>query len=144
MTNQGNEPTASWAANPGRRRNMQANRRRDTNPELRLRSALHAKGLRYRVDFKPLTELRWKADIVFTRIKVAVFVDGCFWHQCPEHSGPPSRNIDYWGPKLERNVTRDREFDSRLRQAGWIVIRAWEHEDPREVADRIEAIVRGR
>lgn len=120
---------------------MQANRRRDTKPELRLRSLLHAKGLRYRVDFKPLQGVRWRADVVFTRAKVAVFVDGCYWHQCPEHSKPPSRNADYWAPKLEGNVSRDREFDRHLRENGWIVVRAWEHEDPMAVADRVEAAV---
>ncbi|MFE7223585.1 very short patch repair endonuclease [Nocardioides sp. NPDC057577] len=128
--------------NPGRRRNMQAIRRRDTKPELRLRSILHARGLRYRVDFSPLPSTRWKADVVFTRAKVAVFIDGCYWHQCPDHSKPPSRNVDYWLPKLERNVSRDREFDKRLRESGWTVIRAWEHEDPASIANLVEAAVR--
>lgn len=121
---------------------MQANRRRDTKPELRVRSILHARGLRYRVDFRPLRAVRWKADVVFTRAKVAVFIDGCYWHQCPEHSKPPSRNVEYWGPKLEKNVARDREFDRQLRESGWTVVRAWEHESPRAVADRVEAAVR--
>jgi DNA mismatch endonuclease (patch repair protein) len=133
----------SWALNPGRRRNMQANRSRDTKPELRIRSLLHARGLRFRVNRRPLPEVRLTADIVFTRARVAVFVDGCWWHKCPEHYKPPGRNADYWLPKVERNVRRDLEIDQLLREAGWTVIRAWEHQDPAEVADWAESAVRG-
>lgn len=124
---------------------MQGNRRRDTLPELALRRALFAKGLRYRVDFpirvdsgRPI-----RADIAFTRAKVAVFVDGCFWHGCPEHQVIPARNRDYWEPKLRRNVERDRETDRRLSDAGWRVVRIWEHESPGEALECVvEAVGR--
>ena len=135
--------TESWALNPGRRRNMQANRSRDTKPELRLRRVLHARGLRYRVNHRPLSGVRMSADIVFTRAKVAVFVDGCFWHGCPEHYQRPAINQDYWRPKLEQNIARDAIADAALLTEGWTVIRVWEHEDPEVVADRIETEVRG-
>ncbi|GAA5144587.1 very short patch repair endonuclease [Microbacterium pseudoresistens] len=120
---------------------MRANRRRDTKPELAIRSPLHAAGLRYRVDFAPLGGRR-RADIVFTRWRVAVFVDGCFWHRCPLHATYPKRNCDYWLPKLQRNIDRDRETDEQLRSSGWIVVRCWEHDPPVEVAKRIEHLVR--
>lgn len=132
----------SWALNAGRRRNMQANRNRDTKPELRLRRLLHARGLRYRVATRPLPEARWTADIVFTRAKVAVFVDGCYWHGCPEHFSAPKRNPEYWGHKIEKNRERDRKFSEVLENAGWTVIRAWEHEDPADVAVHVERVVR--
>ncbi|WP_415296883.1 hypothetical protein [Cellulosimicrobium sp. SJTW-1] len=86
---------------------MQAIRRRDTKPELAVRRVLHARGLRYRVDFAPLPGLRRRADIVFTRARVAVFIDGCFWHGCPEHGQQAfKRNIDYWPSKIAGNVAR--------------------------------------
>jgi len=122
---------------------MLANKRRDTAPELALRSILHARGLRYRVDFRPLRVMRNKADVVFTRARVAVFVDGCFWHGCPEHYMPSKTNVDYWKPKIEANQERDRHVDAMLQDAGWSIVRAWEHEDPSAVADRVEALVRG-
>jgi DNA mismatch endonuclease (patch repair protein) len=120
---------------------MQANRRRDTTPELRLRRLLHAQGLRYYVDRRALKDLRWKADLVFPRTRVAVFVDGCFWHGCPEHSATPRVNRGYWAPKIARNQQRDREFDRLLREAGWTVVRAWEHEPVEAVATRVMAAV---
>lgn len=122
---------------------MLANKRRDTAPELALRSILHARGLRYRVDFRPLKVMRNRADVVFTRARVAVFVDGCFWHACPEHYMPSKTNVDYWTPKIEANRERDRRVDTMLRDAGWTIVRAWEHEDPIAVADQVEALVRG-
>ena len=112
---------------------MVANRRRDTSPELAVRRSLHALGLRYRVDFAPLGGRR-RADIVFTRQRIAVFIDGCFWHGCPDHATIPKRNASYWVPKLRRNIERDRETDSLLRAAGWTVLRYWEHEDALSVA----------
>ncbi len=113
---------------PGRRRNMQANRRKDTMPELRLRSELHRAGYRYRVDLRlDLVGARVRPDIVFTRRRVAVFVDGCFWHSCPEHGREPRANTDYWGPKLARNRERDRSITLLLQEAGWTVVRLWEH-----------------
>ena len=120
---------------------MQANRSRDTSPELALRRLLHASGLRYRVSARPLPQLRRTADLVFRPARVAVFVDGCFWHQCPEHATSPRTNSDYWAPKLVRNVERDRETDRLLDDAGWMIVRVWEHEDAGEAAARISAIV---
>lgn len=127
------EPTSPAASSIGR-----GNKRRDTEPELRLRQLLHAAGLRYRVDYRPdVKDLRSRPDIVFTRRKIAVFVDGCFWHACPEHCVVPSSNTDYWIPKLRANVERDRRNDRLLEGAGWLVLRVWEHEPAAEAADRI-------
>jgi DNA mismatch endonuclease (patch repair protein) len=108
---------------------MRANRRTDTKPELALRRALHAQGLRYRKDYRlDLEGARVRPDIAFTARRVAVFVDGCFWHVCPEHGTKPAANTWYWGPKLARNVERDRAADAALAAAGWRVVRVWEHE----------------
>lgn len=134
----------SWASTPVRRRIMQANRSRDTSPELALRRLLHASGLRYRVAVRPIPELRRSADLVFRPAKVAVFVDGCFWHCCPAHGTMPATNADYWAPKLARNSERDRETDRALADAGWLSVRVWEHEDPEEAAARIAGLVRER
>jgi DNA mismatch endonuclease (patch repair protein) len=120
--------TSSWASTPGSAKSMKSNRGRDTKPELALRRLLHASGCRYRVDFAPILGLRRRADVVFTRQKVAVFVDGCFWHGCPEHATYPKANADYWLPKLARNVERDRETNDVLADAGWLVLRFWEHQ----------------
>lgn len=130
-------PPASSAA---RAKNMRAVRRRDTQPEWRLRRALHAAGLRYRVDHR----LRFEAgavrpDVVFTRARVAVFVDSCFWHRCPDHGTQPATNAGWWAAKLDRNVERDRESDELLEQAGWTVVRAWEHEPTDLTVARVHA-----
>ena len=115
--------------NAGRSANMRANRRKDTKPELALRQALHRQGFRYRKDFRlDLDGARVRPDIAFTARRVAVFVDGCFWHCCPEHGSQPANNTWYWGPKLARNVERDRTADAALVAAGWSVVRVWEHE----------------
>jgi DNA mismatch endonuclease (patch repair protein) len=115
--------------NPGRSANMRANRRKDTKPELALRRALHAQGYRYRKDYRlELPGTRVRPDIAFTARRVAVFVDGCFWHCCPEHGSQPANNTWYWAPKLARNVERDRAADAALAAAGWSVVRVWEHE----------------
>lgn len=115
--------------NAGRSRNMQANRRSDTKPEVRLRKALHHLGYRYRKDLLiRLPELRVRPDIVFTKRKVAVFIDGCFWHVCPQHGRQPTTNEWYWTPKLQRNLERDNAANTALREAGWTVLRIWEHE----------------
>lgn len=112
----------------GRSRNMSANRRTGTKPELALRSALHGRGHRFRKDLRvDVPGLRVRPDIVFTRLRLAVFVDGCFWHACPEHGRPPTHNEWYWSPKLQRNVARDAEVTELLGAAGWRVIRIWEH-----------------
>jgi DNA mismatch endonuclease (patch repair protein) len=122
---------------------MVANRSKDTGPELAIRRLLHRRGLRYRVNFRPLAGWRNTADVVFTRQKVAVFVDGCYWHGCPEHYWASKTNIDYWEPKIEQNRARDARVTEALLNAGWQVIRIWEHESPQAGADRIEAAVRG-
>ncbi len=117
-----------FPTSPGVTANMKANRRTNTKPELALRNALHAMGYRYRKDHRldlPLRRVR--PDIAFTRRKVAVFVDGCFWHACPDHGSKPKSNEWYWSPKLARNVERDRAADDALVQAGWTVVRLWEH-----------------
>ncbi len=142
MADPGRQPTAdSWASSPAVRNVMIGNRRRDTSPEMSLRRAVHALGLRYRVDFPPIPSIRRRADLVFTKAHVAVFMDGCFWHACPEHYVPPSTNADYWVPKIERNRLRDRDTDERLEAAGWTTVRVWEHQDPVEAASRIRAAV---
>ncbi|MEJ6543542.1 very short patch repair endonuclease [Brachybacterium paraconglomeratum] len=123
---------------------MRANRRRDTSAELAVRRRLHAIGLRYRVDHPAdPTDRRRRANIVFTRARVAVFIDGCFWHGCPEHYVEPRRNVDYWRPKIARNIERDLESTKRLETAGWSMLRFWEHEDPVVVAAVIAGAVRG-
>jgi DNA mismatch endonuclease (patch repair protein) len=133
----------SWASSPAVRAVMQGNKGRDTRPELAVRSAAHALGLRYRVGVSPLPGLRRTADMVFSRAKVAVFIDGCFWHGCPDHHRPARRNADFWATKIEGNVARDADTDGRLQAAGWTVVRIWEHEPPAEAAGKISAAVRG-
>jgi DNA mismatch endonuclease (patch repair protein) len=123
---------------------MQANRSRDTKPEQALRSALHRRGLRFRKHVRPLSGLRCTADIVFPSEKVAVFVDGCFWHRCPVHSARPQTNESYWSAKIDRNAQRDRRNSRLLREAGWEVIRVWEHESPQVAAGKIESRVMAR
>jgi len=127
---------------PGRSANMKANRRRDTKPELALRSALHARGYRYRKDFRlDLPARRVRPDIAFTGRNVAVFIDGCFWHACPEHGSKPKNNEWYWSPKLAGNVERDRATDAALIQAGWTVVRLWEHVPVEEALATVVAAV---
>ena len=124
-------PPASDAS-VSRRMSRQATK--NTQPELAIRRRLHRAGLRYRVDYPPIAGLRRRADIVFTRRKVAVFVDGCFWHSCPEHATQPGANAEWWSEKLRRNRERDHETNRALGEAGWTVIRIWEHEDPESAA----------
>jgi len=121
---------------------MTRNRRRDTKPELRLRRLLHAQGARYRVDF-PIEagEIRVRPDLVFIRRRVAVFLDGCFWHGCPEHGNLPNRNRAYWAGKLARNHARDRRVTSELVKAGWTVVRAWEHEPTPQIVLKVLAAI---
>ncbi len=113
----------------GRSANMRANRRTDTKPELALRRALHRLGYRYRKDYRLDLDggRRVRPDIAFTARKVAIFVDGCFWHACPQHGSKPRANEWYWSPKLLGNVERDRVNDAALTTAGWTVVRLWEH-----------------
>jgi DNA mismatch endonuclease, patch repair protein len=121
---------------------MQAQRERDTTMELALRSALHRRGLRFRVHRRLLSGSRREADLVFPSAHVAVFVDGCFWHACPEHATWPRHNADFWREKIEANVARDRDTDSLLRGTGWAVIRIWEHESIDDAVCRVVAAVR--
>jgi DNA mismatch endonuclease (patch repair protein) len=115
---------------------------RDTAAELALRSELHRRGFRYRVDVAPIKTIRRRADVVFTKRRVAVFVDGCFWHGCPVHGTWPKHNADWWRTKIETNRRRDRDTDRRLSQLGWTILRVWEHEDATEAADRVERALR--
>jgi len=119
---------------------MKTARRRDTEAELALRRALHRHGIRFRVD-RAIVGVRRRADIVFVAAKVAVFVDGCFWHCCPKHRTQPKANAEWWAAKLQENRRRDRATNRQLRRAGWHVVRVWEHEDPVEAAIGVAALV---
>ncbi|WP_308204079.1 very short patch repair endonuclease [Goodfellowiella coeruleoviolacea] len=130
-------PAESWASSREVRASMRGNRGRDTSPELQLRAELHARGLRYRVSVRPLRELRRTADVVFPKDRLAVFVDGCFWHGCQEHHRPANTNSEFWSKKIADNKRRDIETNQLLVERGWTVIRCWEHEDPKAVADRV-------
>lgn len=136
------ERTARLPPTPSVRRRMQATPRRDTPPELALRRALHERGLRYRVDHRPLASIPRRADIVFTKARVAVFVDGCFWHGCPRHGSVPKRNRQWWVEKLKANRRRDMDTVASLEAAGWVVLRFWEHEEPASAADQVVQAVR--
>ncbi|MFY1677930.1 very short patch repair endonuclease [Streptomyces sp. WMMC905] len=135
-------PSDSTASSTGVRAAMRANRGKDTGPELAVRKLLYKRGLRYRVDARPLVDSRRKADLVFPGDRVAVFVDGCFWHGCPDHCRPAVRNADFWREKIDGNRARDAETNQKLLAAGWRVIRVWEHEDPDRAADEIEREIR--
>lgn len=124
---------SGWEGVPEvRRRIMRANRRRDTAPERAMRSALHLAGLRFRIDLPIRLEVgrTVRPDVVFTKRKIAIFIDGCFWHGCPIHGTSPATNRQYWGPKIAENRERDLRNTRDLEAAGWTVIRAWEHEKP--------------
>lgn len=117
---------------------MRGNRKSGTTPELRLRSALYRAGLRYRLGFRVVVgDAAVRPDVAFPRRRLAVFVDGCFWHSCPEHGTQPQANHAYWRAKLARNQARDRWVDAALRENLWTVIRIWEHEDPGDAARRV-------
>lgn len=122
-------------------RRMRNTLSRDTPPELAIRRLLHAHGLRYRVDARPVKGLNRRADLVFGPTKVAVFIDGCFWHACPEHGSAPKSNATWWADKLRRNVERDRDTDARLTAAGWLALRFWEHVPPQSAAAVVEVAV---
>ena len=126
------------------RRRMRSVGQADTAAEVAIRRILWARGLRYRKDRKPLAMLRTKADLVLVGPRVAVYIDGCFWHGCPEHATWPKNNESFWRKKIETNMARDRRIDEELQAAGWLVVRVWEHEDPEGAARRVEEIVRAR
>lgn len=120
-------------------------RGRDTQPELALRRELWGRGRRYRIDYPlPLVGVRRRADIAFPSYRLAVLVDGCYWHVCPEHGTDPRTNAPYWSAKLRRNVERDRETDQLAHDTGWRLLRVWEHEHPVDAADRVEGALRER
>lgn len=123
---------------------MQQQVRRDTRPEVRLRSILARQGFRFRKHVRAIPGLRREVDILFRSRKVAVFVDGCFWHGCPEHARPSKSNADWWAVKIERNRARDRETDDVFESAGWVIVRVWEHENPENAARRIGAVLANR
>lgn len=120
---------------------MQANRGRDTAFELRVRREVHRRGMRYRVDYAPSPEVRSRADLVFPRFRVAVYLDGCFWHGCALHGASPKTNSEFWSRKFERNRQRDLEVSDALEARGWTILRFWEHETPYLIASRIEDVL---
>lgn len=120
---------------------MSRQKSRNTGVEVALRKLLHGSGLRYRIHRRPVKGVRREADIVFGPARVAVFVDGCFWHGCPEHATWPRNNADFWRKKIEGNRSRDLDTDARLAIAGWLSVRIWEHEDPVEAAERVISTV---
>jgi DNA mismatch endonuclease (patch repair protein) len=133
-------PKRPQASSPAARRRMLATRRRDTAEELQLRSALHSMGYRYRVDAR-IPNTRRRPDVVFRQDKVAVFVDGCFWHGCPTHGTWPKANAAWWRTKIEGNRTRDRDTSNMLRACGWAVLRFWSHADMASAAMRVATTV---
>lgn len=122
-------------SSPEASRRMAKVRQKGTGAEIALRRELYRKGLRYRVDFEVLKKPRRVADIAFPGRMIAVFVDGCFWHGCPEHATWPKQNSDFWRQKIETNRARDADTNERLRNAGWTVLRFWEHEPPINAAE---------
>ncbi|MFJ1868923.1 very short patch repair endonuclease [Streptomyces sp. NPDC088097] len=126
------------------RARMSRQKSRDTAVEVALRKALHAAGARYRIHRRPVKGVRREADIVFGPARVAVFVDGCFWHGCPEHATWPKNNAEFWRGKIEGNRRRDGDTDARLAESGWLALRVWEHEDADGAAARILAVVAAR
>lgn len=131
-------------SSPGVSARMSRQASKDTNAELVVRRLLHAAGLRYRVEYPVPGMARRRIDVAFTRAKVAVLIDGCFWHGCPEHATQPKANAEWWRQKLDRNMARDRETTEHLTARGWTVLRFWEHEAPEEVVVRVKAAVEQR
>nr|WP_089850111.1 very short patch repair endonuclease [Halomonas saccharevitans] len=132
------KPSKPKPSSPDVSSRLRRTRQKVTSAEMLLRRELHRRGLRYRVGYKVISKPRRVADIVFTRQRLAVFVDGCFWHGCPLHGTWPKNNAEFWRDKIETNRRRDCDTNSRLSEAGWTVVRVWEHEPPPEAADRIE------
>ena len=121
---------------------MQGNRSRDTKPEMAVRSAVHRRGIRFRVAVRPQPEFARTADLVLRKTRIAVFVDGCFWHGCADRHTPLTTNSQHWADKIARDIERDTETTAYLQRTGWMVLRFWEHEDPEDVADRVQEAVR--
>lgn len=134
-------PAHPGASSESVSRRMSRAKRRETAPEIALRRALHARGLRYRVAYPIPGQRRRTIDVAFTRRRLAVFVDGCFWHGCPEHGTAPSQNSSWWQAKFRANQARDRDTDAVLESMGWQVLRAWEHEPPEAVADVVQRLL---
>lgn len=126
------------------RRRMETIRQRNTAPEMALRTELHRLGLRYRVNAMPIQGMRRRADVIFPKARVAVYVHGCFWHGCPLHATWPKANAAFWREKIEENRRRDADTSRRLIEAHWQPVEVWEHEDPREAAEKIAALIRSR
>jgi DNA mismatch endonuclease (patch repair protein) len=120
---------------------MHGNRGRDTKPELAVRRLLHSSGFRYRVDYRAEQSVRTRPDIAFTKVRLAVFIDGCFWHGCPEHHTASATNAGYWSDKVDTNRERDRRNSASLEDRGWTVMRFWEHEDPEAVVAAIATTI---
>lgn len=135
---------ASWASNPRSRNVMRGNRWRDTLPELRVRSLLHRRGFRYRVNVRPEPGIARRADLVFPTERVAVMIDGCFWHGCPQHYVASKSNEKYWANKIAANRARDADTDTVLAARGWLVLRRWAHDDPEAVAQEVADAVLAR
>jgi DNA mismatch endonuclease, patch repair protein len=131
-------------SSPEASRRMQRVRQKSTSAEHAVRRELHARGLRYRVQVPVLTKPRRVADVVFRGLRVAVFVDGCFWHGCPQHATWPRQNAEFWRSKIEANMARDTDTDERLRAEGWEVVRVWAHEPPNRAAAKVATIVEER
>lgn len=138
------EKGISWASSPAVRNSMQGNKSKDTKPEMIVRRYLHASGLRYRVHSRPIKDWNRRADIVFPRVKIAIFINGCYWHGCPKHYKKPKTNTVYWTQKIERNIERDVETFKRLRTEGWSVIVLWEHENLDKKAIKVALRVKRR
>lgn len=135
-------PGRSWASSEHARLTMRANRSRDTKPEMLIRRELHRRGRRFRVAYRPLPEDRRRTvDIAFTKLKIAVHIDGCFWHGCEQHFIAPKTNPEYWQQKIAGNRARDVDTDRRLEAQGWTVLRFWEHQDAVEVVATIENVL---
>jgi DNA mismatch endonuclease (patch repair protein) len=142
MTTKARTPAVSWASSEGTRRSMQSNKGRDTKPELALRSALHRRGHRFRVNIRPIAGFRRTADIAFTRKKLAIFVDGCFWHGCSEHGSLPRSNREFWTTKLKTNMARDIDTCECLEAVGWTCLRLWEHHSVDHMVQQVESVLR--
>ncbi|MDF6062697.1 very short patch repair endonuclease [Streptomyces sp. JH010] len=128
-------------SSPGVSARMSRQARRDTAPEVAVRKLLHGAGYRYRINERVPGMSRRTIDIAFTRAKVAVMIDGCFWHGCPEHATQPKSNAEWWRQKLDRNMTRDTETTEYLASQGWTVLRFWEHTPAEEVAEAVRVAV---